>query len=84
MTRNGDRFEGDFLDRLPHGRVVYVKNPSSVEDDDPQDEPDEVGDVIPLAHREPLSILRVTRPPASQVLHACDNWVEAIQGDFGK
>ncbi len=32
VNKNGDRFEGDFLDRLPHGKVVFVKNPSAQND----------------------------------------------------
>ena len=41
MTNNGDMFEGYFLDRLPHGKVVYVKN-LAANKDEPMEEKDEV------------------------------------------
>ena len=39
VVKNGDRFEGDFLDRQPHGNVVYVRNPSN---DDISDDGEQV------------------------------------------
>jgi hypothetical protein len=41
VNKNGDRFEGEFLDRLPHGKVIFVKNPSA--QNDMTDDADQVG-----------------------------------------